>query len=158
MRKHVLMYHYCCSSKICPALKSFFESKRITFASVDKRRDRRVLARAHMLIPDEYHVDIQDVFKIKGTGPDDRDGMADLAAMIIDESYEDMKKNFTSADHDYWEWKPLSPLHLEYAARDGFVSYELFKRIVTMNEGLLKGNGQMCPCCRSFDVYPTGWI
>src|SRR4051812_29002628 len=76
MRKHVLMYHYCRSSKICPALKSFSESKRITFASMDKRRDRHVLARVHMLIPDEYHIDILGFFKIKGTGPDDRDGRA----------------------------------------------------------------------------------
>jgi hypothetical protein len=53
--------------------------------------------------------------------------MADLAAAIIDPSYKNMKKSFPKEKHQYWEWKPLSPLHLEYAAKDGYVSYELYQ-------------------------------
>jgi hypothetical protein len=59
-----------------------------------------------------YHVDIQDIFK-------SRVGMADLAEAIIDGSYKNMKMKFSSDKHDLWEIKPLSKMHLEYAATNG---------------------------------------
>ena len=93
-----------------------------------------MLARAWIKIPDEHHVDIQRLFCIKGGG--ERDSMADLAAAIIDPSYKNMKKSFPKEKHQFWEWKPLSPIHLEYAAKDGYVSYELYRRILIIKNGL----------------------
>jgi ribonuclease D len=134
MRQHVLVFHYCrSSSKNIPVLRDFLQHKQITFASVDMRGDKEKLYREQIHIPDEFHVDIQDVFKIKGQG--DRDSMGDLAAVFIDASYKEMKKACTSSMHDKWEWKPLSQKHLEYAAKDGHVSYELYRRITSMKGG-----------------------
>ena len=62
--------------------------------------------------------------------------MADLAAAIIDPSYKSMKKSFRKEKHQFWEWKPLSPIRLEYAAKDGYVSYELYRRILIIKNGL----------------------
>ena len=93
-----------------------------------------MLARACIRIPDKHHVDIQGLFCIKGGG--ERDSMADLAAAIIDPSYKNMKKSFPKEKHQFWEWKPLSPIHLEYAAKDGYVSYELYHRILIIKNGL----------------------
>jgi hypothetical protein len=88
----------------------------------------------HGSAPYEHHVDIQKQFHIKGGG--ERDSIANLAAAIIDPSYKNMKKSIPKEKHQYWEWKPLSPLHLEYTAKDGYVSYELYHRILIINHGL----------------------
>ena len=133
MREHVLVYHYCRSER-SQALVDFLQRKAVTFTSVDTRNDKTMLARAWIKIPDERHVDIQRLFCIKGGG--ERDSMADLAAAIIDPSYKNMKKSFPKEKHQFWEWKPLSPIHLEYAAKDGYVSYELYRRILIIKNGL----------------------
>ncbi|XP_073358284.1 uncharacterized protein [Aegilops tauschii subsp. strangulata] len=93
------------------ALVDFLQRKAVTFTSADTRNDKTMLARACIKIPDEHHVDIQRLFCIKGGG--ERDSMADLAAAIIDPSYKNMKKSFPKEKHLFWEWKPLSPIHLE---------------------------------------------
>ena len=133
MREHVLVYHYC-RSEWCQPLVEFLQCRAITFASVDIRIDKIMLGRAWISIPYEHHVDIQKQFRIKGGG--ERDSMADLAAAIIDPLYKNMKKSFPKEKHQYWEWKPLSPLHLEYAAKVGYVSYELYHRILIIKDGL----------------------
>ena len=133
MREHVLVYHYCRSER-SQTLVDFLQWKAVTFTSVDTRNDKTMLARACIRIPDEHHVDIQRLFCIKGGG--ERDSMADLAAAIIDPSYKNMKKSFPKEKHQFWEWKPLSPIHLEYAAKDGYVSYELYHRILIIKNGL----------------------
>ncbi|XP_051196869.1 uncharacterized protein [Lolium perenne] len=125
MRQHVLVYHYSSSFKHCPALNNFFERKGITFTSVDTKNDKVMLALAKMHIPELYHVDIKHIFK-------SRVGMANLAEAIIDGSYKNRKTKFSSDKNDLWETKPLSRMHLEYAAKDGYVSYELYCRILAL--------------------------
>lgn len=132
MREHVLVYHYCRSER-CQALVEFLQRKAITFASVDTRSDKIMLARAWIRISDEHHVSIQRQFCIKGGG--ERDSMAGLAVAIIDSSYKNMKKSFPSEKHKFWE-NPLSTLHLEYAAKDRYVSYELYCRTLIIKDGL----------------------
>ena len=51
-----------------------------------------MLARAWIVILDEYHIDLQDLLKYKGGNK--KDGMCDLAANIIDSSYKSMKTKF----------------------------------------------------------------
>jgi hypothetical protein len=113
-----------------------------------------MLLRESISIPAEYHVDLQDVFKIEERGV--RAGMGYLAAAIIDPSYKEMKNECTSDMHHNWH-KPLSPKHLEYAAKDGYVSYEMYNRILTMKEGLGLGvptlNDRLCPRCKSGETY-----
>ena len=133
MREHVLVYHYCRSER-SQVLVDFLQRKAVTFTSVDTRNDKTMLARACIRIPDEHHVVIQRLFCIKGGA--ERDSMADLAAAIIDPSYKNMKKSFPKEKHQFWEWKPLSLIHLEYAAKDGYVSYELYRRILIIKNGL----------------------
>jgi hypothetical protein len=91
-----------------------------------------VLHLAGIHIPDEYHVDIQDLFKIKGGN--ERDGMGDLAKKLIDKSYKHMKKKFPKSGHKVWECKPLEKINLDYAAIDGYISYELYRRIKAIEE------------------------
>lgn len=62
--------------------------------------------------------------------------MGELAAAIINPSYKNMKKSFPRDKHQYLEWKPLSPLHLEYTTKDMYVSYELYRRMLIIKGGL----------------------
>jgi hypothetical protein len=64
MRDHVLVFHYCrSSSKNFPVLRDFLQHKQITFASVDTRGDKEKLHREQIHIPNEFHIDIQDMWK-----------------------------------------------------------------------------------------------
>jgi hypothetical protein len=136
MRNHVLVYHYCRGLKFFPHLREFLQKKQITFVSVDKRRDNDMFRIVAIYITPEYHVDIQDLFKIKEKG--DRAGMGALEVAIIDDSYKNMKK-FTDLMHQQLHL-PLSPEHLRYVAIDGYVCYDMYKRILDMKEGLGLGH------------------
>ena len=85
----------------------------------------------------EKHVDIQDMFRIDGNP---RTGMAAMAAKLIHPKYASMKEKFVTdyekrQGHDYWEYKPLADMNLEYAATDGYVTYELGRIIKLVIQG-----------------------
>jgi ribonuclease D len=115
-------------------------------------------------------VDIQDIYRIDEKVP--RAGMADLAAELIDPKLIDMKKAFktglqTREGHQYWAWKPLAEKNLKYAAIDGYISYEIYRRIMLVVQGQrhLKANATevICPKCKEADrswsssKRKTGW-
>jgi hypothetical protein len=143
------------SRKHCPNLRNFFSHQHITFASVDTRGDKDKLFKHWFNIPYEYHVDIQDLYRFEDTV---RAGMARLASTIIDPWYEDMKKKFIADDalhqgHYHWEWYPLAKLNLKYSAIDGYVSYELYRRIKIVNDGQHHlqpiPSRNICPNCKT---------
>ncbi|KAK1573514.1 hypothetical protein QYE76_059303 [Lolium multiflorum] len=104
----------------------------VHFASVDIRNDKIAIKQSwNIEIPSQYHIDLQDLFKLER----DRTGMADMAASLIDISYKGMKKEFPSIQHKFWEKNPLDEINLEYAAKDGFVAYELYRIIRNFNYG-----------------------
>jgi hypothetical protein len=94
-----------------------------------------MMAKEGIFIPSEYHVDIQDMFK---TDPNYRDSLAKLGGVIIDDSYKKMM-NCPSGMHDKWAWKPIAMSGVRYAALDGYVSYQLYNRLITIREGLRPG-------------------
>ena len=112
-----------------------------------------MLAKEKITIPYWYRVDIQDVFKFPGTK---KAGMAHIAAVLIDPFYSDMKK-LTDNDHGLWHTDPLSQKHMEYAALDGYVSYELWSRLLVIREGLKLGIGlwydRLCKSCKDGEDY-----
>ena len=77
--------------------------------------------------------------------------MAAMASKLIHPKYAGMKEKFVTdyqkrQGHGFWEYKPLSDMNLEYAATDGYVTYEL-GRILTL---LIRGRqhlGTICPSC-----------
>ena len=109
-------------------LGDFLGHKGINFTTVDISQDTYKLRKSWLSIPPEHHFDIQKVFTIPGRS---KAGMAAIAALLIDPAYANMKKKFKSdsredhVEHDFWDYKPLSPMNLHYAAVDGYLSYEL---------------------------------
>ena len=102
---------------------------------MDTRGDNIKLNCAGIHIPEGYHIDIQDLFKTPGG--QGRDGMGDMASKIIDSEYVDMKDRFPSEGHKRWEFMPLPKVNQNYAAIDGYLSFELYRRIKTINDGQL---------------------
>ncbi|KAM0825464.1 hypothetical protein ACQ4PT_069539 [Festuca glaucescens] len=131
MKNHVLVYQWSSSEQWCPKLMDFLCSG-VHFASVDIRNDKKAMKQSwNIEIPSQCHIDLQDLFKLER----DRTGMADMADGLIDKSYKGMKKEFPSEQHKFWEKNPLDEINLEYAARDGFVAYELYRIIRRCNYG-----------------------
>ncbi|XP_051221343.1 uncharacterized protein [Lolium perenne] len=129
MNNHVLVYQWSSSLKWCPKLMDFLCSG-VHFASVDIRNDKIAIKQSwNIEIPNECHIDLQDLFKLDR----DRTGMADMAATLIDSSYKGMKKESPSVQHKFWEKNPLGDINIEYAARDGFVAYQPYRIIRACN-------------------------
>ena len=61
--------------------------------------------------------------------------MAHMAVALIDDSYADMNTSFPKSQHKLWEKGPLDPINIEYAAKDAYVSYELYRKIWVVNYG-----------------------
>jgi ribonuclease D len=91
------------------------------------------LAAHGIKIPKNNWIDIQDLINFNGQG--NRTRMADLASVLIDPSFIDMKRNFPSTAHDDWEVEPLPNVNLKYAMIDGYVSYKLHMQLTKINEG-----------------------
>ena len=92
---------YCCRPKEhCEALFRLFHSRLCKFVCVDIRADRMAMKKTWGFeMPDNFHVDIQDIYYIKGsTG---RSGMAALAGEIIEETYKNMKSKLQPKGHDH---------------------------------------------------------
>ena len=132
------------------ALREFLQHKGICFTTVDNRGDSIRLAKDGITIPEHKWIDIQDM--INYNGPGKRTGMGDLAAAIIDPSYKNMKNEFPTKSHNHWEWQPLPEVNLRYAAIDGYVSFELYRRLNKINEGQRQAQQipreVVCPDCK----------
>uniref|UniRef100_A0A8I6XI19 3'-5' exonuclease domain-containing protein n=1 Tax=Hordeum vulgare subsp. vulgare TaxID=112509 RepID=A0A8I6XI19_HORVV len=129
--RHVLIFQWARSDKHCPELMDFLRSG-ITFATVDIRNDKLKMRHNFGIeIPAGCLVDLQTVFRLRH----DRTSMAHMAVALIDEEYGDMKTSFPKSQHKLWKKAPLDPINIEYAAKDAYVSYELYRKIRVVNYG-----------------------
>uniref|UniRef100_A0A8I6Y7J6 3'-5' exonuclease domain-containing protein n=1 Tax=Hordeum vulgare subsp. vulgare TaxID=112509 RepID=A0A8I6Y7J6_HORVV len=127
--RHVLIFQWARSGKHCPELMDFLRNG-ITFATVDIRNDKLKMRYSFGIeIPTDCLVDLQTVFRLRH----DRTSMAHMAVALIDEEYGDMKTSFPKSKHKLWEKAPLDPINIEYAAKDAYVSYELYRKIRVVN-------------------------
>jgi hypothetical protein len=130
-------------------LRTFLQDQGITFVGVDIRSGSRLIKKEWIYIPQHKHIDIQDIYKIDGR---ERSGMAAIAAKLIDPKFKtkkiDFKNDYSKCEgHNYWEWKPLSEKNLHYASLDGYMMYEIFRRISLVNEGKAHLKAALCPSC-----------
>uniref|UniRef100_A0A8I6XRH7 3'-5' exonuclease domain-containing protein n=1 Tax=Hordeum vulgare subsp. vulgare TaxID=112509 RepID=A0A8I6XRH7_HORVV len=129
--RHVLIFQWARSDKHYPEVMDFLRSG-ITFATVDIRNDKLKMRHSFGIeIPAGCLVDLQTVFRLRH----DRTSMAHMVVALIDEEYGDMKTSFPKSQHKLWEKAPLDPINIEYAAKDAYVSYELYRKIRVVNYG-----------------------
>ena len=84
----------------------------------------RTWPKPELNIPIQFHVDIQDYFRVDGKP---RTSMATLAKVLLSKFYEGMKGVLGPFGHHHWEDMPLGETHMKYAAIDDFVSFQLYR-------------------------------
>ena len=138
-----LVYHiFCVADEISVKFNSFLRSWEYKFVGFDTSSDTTMLRRSGLYIFN--HIDIQsiwkdpDLIKLRRDGTPSKQGMKDVAGVLIHPSYYEMKGGMTDADHQLWHKAPLSEKHLKYAAKDGYVSYELYKILDFYERGCYK--------------------
>nr|XP_051221698.1 uncharacterized protein LOC127339948 [Lolium perenne] len=103
------------------------------FAGFCTTEDCKVLSRSNLYVHNPK--DIQEIWR----DPDKKkklQGLKDVAGAIIDPIYFEMKDSFGRAEHRMWaNPPPLPPKHLEYAARDAYATYEVYRRLDLFERG-----------------------
>ena len=85
--------------------------------------------------PDKY-VDMQRKWRVPNNGKKWQ-SFAELAANLIHPSYKEMKQKINKkSEHLLCGDSPLPNKLIEYAAKDAYVTYEAWKKIQTIKEGL----------------------
>ena len=104
----------------------FLVNSGIRFASVDITNDKiKMMHTWGIEIPADCHIDLQDLIQLRYP---EKTGMADMAAVLIDQEYAGMQKKFPKKQHKLWEKNPLDRINLNYAAIDAYVSFELYRQ------------------------------
>ena len=129
-----------CRSPDNLALREFLQHKGICFTTIDIRGDSRRFARDGIKIPEHNWIDIQDMINLNGPG------------------------NRNTSSHDQWECMPLPQVNLRYAAIDGYVSFELYRRLKKINDGQRQAQPipreVVCPDCKEaarLAALPPAW-
>ncbi|XP_051211084.1 uncharacterized protein [Lolium perenne] len=129
----VLVYHICHADERSESLVEFLHGFRYIFAGFCTAEDCKVLSRSN-----HYVHNLKDIREIS-RDPDKKkklQGLKDVAGAIIDPIYFEMKDGFGRAEHRMWaNPPPLPPKHLEYAARDAYVTYEVYRRLDLFERG-----------------------
>lgn len=139
-----LVYHIACAADpISKKFDDFLRNWRYKFAGFDITRDRKMLGKYNLYI--NRHVDIQEIWKdpdLQKVGRDGelngKQGLKDVAGNLIDNSYYEMKGGMTNDDHQVWHRAPLSQKHKDYAAKDAYVAYELYRQLDFYERGRYK--------------------
>ena len=127
-----LVYHVSNADQRSVKLHPFLQNWHYTFAGFDIINDQNCLSLSGMYISN--FKDIQRIWR----DPDNKkrkQGLKDVAAAIIDVYYKNMKDGFGDAEHRIWAAAPLPLKHLEYAARDAYTAYELYRRLDLFERG-----------------------
>ena len=89
-------------------------------------------------------VNIQDHYKVWGSDNNKQNSLVDLTSAIIDPYYMKMKdgsKKDKNTWHNVWHER-LDELHVKYAAKDVYTSYDMYRRIIDMRKCLLHGTDE----------------
>ncbi|KAM0906886.1 hypothetical protein ACQ4PT_016483 [Festuca glaucescens] len=132
--ENVLVYHIYHADEKCPKLRDFLWGWRYIFAGFCIAEDKNVLGRADL--PVHNLKDIQQIWRDPEKSWKRTQGLKDVAAAIIDPYYEQMKDGFGNTEHSMWaNAPPLPEKHLEYAARDAYATYEVYRRLDVYERG-----------------------
>ncbi|XP_073353691.1 uncharacterized protein [Aegilops tauschii subsp. strangulata] len=117
----------------CTVYENFLADPRYTFASFTIGGDKTRLERVNLEVANI--VDILKEWRVP-EATKELDSLADVADMLIDDYYNNMKKNITNEEHVHWFSLPLSMRHIEYATKDAYAAYEIWNRITLTQDRL----------------------
>ncbi|KAM3313199.1 hypothetical protein ACQJBY_032694 [Aegilops geniculata] len=133
----VLVYHITAATKWPKQLRPLLQEKKLyTFVGFSIGGDKEKLKLFGLEINPDKYVDMQRKWRVPNNGKKWQ-SLAEFAASLIHPSYKEMKQKINKKlDHKLWGDSPLPNNLIEYAAKDAYVTYEAWKKIETIKEGL----------------------
>ncbi|XP_073363243.1 uncharacterized protein [Aegilops tauschii subsp. strangulata] len=110
----------------CTIFDNFLADPRYTFAGFSIGGDKTRLEHVNLEVAN--FLDIQKEWRVP-EATKELDSLADVAGMLIDDYYNNMKKKITDEEHRRWATLPLTIRHIEYVAKDAYKAYEIWNRI-----------------------------
>ncbi|KAM0877229.1 hypothetical protein ACQ4PT_035634 [Festuca glaucescens] len=130
----VLVYHIFRADEKCQKLYDFLHGWRYTFAGFCVAEDKNVLGGAGLYVHNLQ--DIQTIWRDPKKFWKLTQGLKDVSAAIIDPYYSKMKDGFGIKEHNMWaNPPPLPDAYLEYAARNAYATYEVYRRLDVFERG-----------------------
>ncbi|XBI78505.1 hypothetical protein VPH35_088186 [Triticum aestivum] len=112
------------------------EKKLYTFVGFSIGGDKEKLKLSGLEINPNKFVDMQRKWRVPNNGKKWQ-SLDEFAASLIHPSYKEMNHKINKkSDHKLWGDSPLPNNLIEYAAKDAYVTYEAWKKIETIKEGL----------------------
>ena len=129
------MCHPPCRPK---SLRPFLKEDRFyTFAGFSIEGDKEMLRSSGLEINPDKYIDIQRKWRVPFKGRKRYHSLADVAGSVIHPFYKQMKDKIDRVeDHKLWGISPLPNYLIEYATVDAYATYESWKRIENIREGL----------------------
>ncbi|VAI74822.1 unnamed protein product [Triticum turgidum subsp. durum] len=133
-----LVYHITATTKWPKILRCFLKEDRFyTFAGFSIEGDKEMLRRSGLEINPDKYIGIQCKWRVPYKGRKRFHSLADVAGNMIHPFYKQMKnKTDRVEDHKLWGISPLPNYLIEYAVIDAYATYESWKRIEDIREGL----------------------
>ena len=126
-----LVYHICHADVECQDFKDFLESNLVKFVTVDFGNDKEVLRRIGLVVGNTF--DLQKNRLVSSRQP----SMLTLAGAMVHPSYGKLEKPPYTFHRHAWQWNVLDIDHIQYAAMDGYLCFNIYK-------GWMKSNSQVC--------------
>ncbi|XP_020163418.1 uncharacterized protein [Aegilops tauschii subsp. strangulata] len=138
MEELCLVYHITAATKWPKSLRRFLKEDRFyTFAGFSIEGDKEMLRRSGLEINHDKYIDIQRKWRVPYKGRKRFHSLADVAGSVIHPFYKQMKNKIDRVeDHKLWGISRLPNYLIEYAAIDAYATYESWKRIENIREGL----------------------
>ncbi|KAE8778559.1 hypothetical protein D1007_48513 [Hordeum vulgare] len=121
------------AAKRCTIFDNFLVDPQYTFAGFSIDGDKTRLERINLEVTN--FIDIQKEWTVP-EATKELDSLEDVARMLIDDYYNDVKKKITNKEHMRSGSLPLSKRHIKYATKDAYIVYEIWKRITLSHDGL----------------------
>ncbi|XP_073358155.1 uncharacterized protein [Aegilops tauschii subsp. strangulata] len=113
------------------------EDRFYTFAGFSIEGDKEMLRRSGLEINPDKYIDIQRKWRVPFKGRKRYHSLADVAGNVIHPFYKQMKDKIDKVeDHKLWGISPLPNYLIEYAEIDAYATYESWKGIENIREGL----------------------
>ncbi|KAF7091465.1 hypothetical protein CFC21_094040 [Triticum aestivum] len=133
-----LVYHITAATKWPKSLRPFLKEDRFyTFAGFSIEGDKEMMRSSGLEINPDKYIDIQRKWRVPFKGRKRYHSLADVAGSVIHPFYKQMKDKIDRVeDHKLWGIRPLPNYLIEYAVIDAYATYESWKRIENIREGL----------------------
>ncbi|XBI74828.1 hypothetical protein VPH35_068291 [Triticum aestivum] len=133
----VLVYHITAATKWPKELRSLLQEKKLyTFVGFSIGGDKEKLKLSGLEINPDKYVDMQRKWRVPNNGKKWQ-ALAEFAASLIHPSYKEMKQKINKElDHKLCGDSPLPNNLIEYVVKDAYITYEAWKKIEIVKEGL----------------------